>query len=152
MEIAARYSNFDIADVGDARISTSNSSFIFATVNTFICQESRYDTFRFGEIVDEVSFPNASNTTVRIIKTSASFKGFSGNFRYGTIDLKLNPNVEYNLNYDGTYGRIDIPTDRFKTRFISDKTGSKTTIQGSTTADAKCNIAIVANNVTCRIE
>jgi hypothetical protein len=44
-----------------------------------------------------------------------------------------------------------ISADKFKTRFISDKSGSKTTIQGIN-ADAKCNIEIVASNMTCRIE
>ena len=92
------------------------------------------------------------NTNINISRTSASFNGFSGNFRFGQIYLKVNPSVEYNLKYDGTFGLLDIPADRFNHRLISDKSGSKTTVQGSTAANAKCNIELVTNNITCKIE
>jgi hypothetical protein len=152
MDISARYSNFSTGNIGDAIINSSNQSkYQFATVNSFVCQQSRYDTFTIDEIVNDASFPNASNTNINITRTSTSFNGFSGNFRYGTVRLKIHPGVEYNLNYDGTGGRLDFSSDIFKTRFYSDKTGSSTFIRGSN-AGAKCNIEIVAGNANCRIE
>ena len=153
MEISARFSNFNAANIVDAKInSANNSNFDFATVSTFVCNESRFNTFKLAEIVVDASFPDANNTTVNINNTSASFTGFSGNFRFGTVNLKLNPTVEYNLNYTGTFGQLNgISPEKFKTRYISDTSGSTTTIQGLN-AGAKCNIEIVASNTSCKIE
>ena len=151
MFISSKYSEFNAADLGETRINLAfNSKFNFATVNTLICRESKYDTFKLGEIVVNTSFQEAFNTKIDIDRTSVSLKGFSGNFKYGTVNLKLNPAVEYNLKYDGQYGQLDVASDKFKTRFISEKNGSKTTIQGSN-ADAKCNIELVTFNTTCKI-
>jgi len=152
MDIFARYSNFTVSDINETRISSSNNNkYVFATVGTVVCLQSRYDTFTFDEIVNDASFPEANNTNVNITRTSASFNRFSGNFRYGTLRLKINPSVEYNLNYDGISGMMEVSPDRFRTRFVSDKSGSRTTIQG-VNAGAKCNIEIVANNTNCRID
>ena len=154
MEISsARYSKFNATDIDEIKISSSfQSEFNLAKVNTFFCKQTRYDKFRFNEIGINASFQDALQPNVNINKTSASFNGFSGNFKYGSIDLKINPNVEYNLNYNGTYGSLrGVSSDKFKTKFISDNNNSKTTIQGLN-AGAKCNIEIVAQNTTCKIE
>ncbi|MDR0794623.1 MAG: hypothetical protein LBE79_00985 [Tannerella sp.] len=153
MELSCRFSKFNATDIGDIKINSShNSNFDFNTVNTFSCRESRFSTFNVEEIVANASFPEANNTSVTIKRTSASFTGFSGNFRFGTVNLKLHPSVEYNLNYKGTFGQLNnISADKFKTKFVSDKSGSTTTIQG-TNAGAKCNIEIAASNTTCKIE
>jgi hypothetical protein len=152
MDVIARFSKFNVADIGDAEInSVNNNNFDLGTVNTFTCRQSRFSTFKFEEIVVNASFPDAHHTNVNIKSTSASFSGFSGSFRFGTVNLKLHPSVEYNLNYNGTFGRLDVSGDRFKTRFISNVSGNKTTIQG-TNAGAKCNIELVTNNTTCKIE
>jgi len=153
MEISARFSNFKAANIGNIKInSANNSNFDFGTVNTVVSRESRFSTFEFDEIVINASFTDTNNSTVNINRTSDSFTGFSGNFRFGTIRLKIHPSIEYNLNYDGTFGQLNtISSDKFKTRLVSEKNGSRTTIQG-VNAGAKCNIEIVANNTNCRIE
>ena len=154
MEIStAKFSKFNVTIIDNLKINSShNSNFDFNTVNTFMCRESRFSTFEFDEIVVEASFPNTHNSDIFVNRTSTSFTGFSGNFRFGTINLKINPSVEYNLNYEGTFGQLNtISSDKFKTRLVSEKSGSKTTIQG-VNAGAKCNIEIVANNTNCRIE
>ena len=153
MEISSRFSKFNAANIADTKInSANNSNFDFATVNTFICRESRFSTFKLAEIVTNVSFPDANNSDITINGTSASFTGFSGNFRFGMVNLKIHPSVEYNLNYTGTFGQLNsISPDKFKTRYISDKSGQTTTVQGLN-AGARCNIEIVANNTNCRIE
>ena len=152
MEISARFSEFNVADISEPKINSSyQNKFNFATVNTFRCQESKFDTFKFDEIVADASFPNAYQAKVDIQGTSASFSGFSGNFKFGSVNLKIHPNVEFNLNYNGTHGKMTVSPDRFKTRFISDQNSSKTTVQGST-AGAKCNIELVTQNTTCKIE
>ena len=151
-EISARFSEISIADISEPKINSSyKNKFSFATVNTFICQQSKFDTFKFDEIVVDASFPDAYNTNVDIQGTSTSFRGFSGNFRFGSVNLKLNPNIAYNLNYSGSHGHLDVSPDRFKTRFISDKSSTKTTVQGSTTG-AKCDIVLVTYNTTFKIE
>ena len=152
LEISARFSEFNIADISEPKINLSyKNKFNFATVNTFRCQESKFDTFTFNEIVASVSFPDAYQTNIDIRETSASFNSFSGNFRFGSINLKIHPNVEFNLNYNGTHGRMNVSPDKFKTRFISDQNSSKTTIQGLN-AGAKCNIELVTQHTTCKIE
>lgn len=152
LEIFARFSEFNVADISEPKINSSyQNKFNFATVHTFSCQESKFDTFKFDEIVVAASFPEAYQIKADIRGTSTSFSGFSGNFRFGTVNLKLHPNVEFNLNYNGTHGKLDVSPNKFKTRFISDQSSSKTTVQGLT-AGAKCNIELVTYNTTCKIE
>ena len=153
MEISARFSKFNAATIGDTKINLSNNSnYDFSTVNTLSCRESRFSTFKIGEIAVEASFPDATNSQLDILGTSASFTGFSGNFRFGTVNLKLHPSILYNLNYSGTFGQLNgISPDKFKTRYVSEKNGSSTSIQGLN-ADAKCNIDLVARNTNIKIE
>jgi len=149
--IESRFSNISIAKADNVSLASYNSKFNFATVNTFNCRQSRFDTFKFDEIVNNASFTEANNTNVDINRTSASFSGFSGNFRFGTVNLKINPNVIFNLDYDGTHGQFEnVSSDRFKTRLVVNQYPSRLNVQG-TNADAKCNIKVVANNVTFRI-
>ena len=153
LEISAKFSEFNVANISDTKITSSyHNKFNFVTVNTFSCQESKFDTFKFDEVIANASFPNAYQTKVDIRGTSASFSSFSGNFRFGTVNLKLNPTVVYNLNFDGTFGKLDgVSPDKFKTKFVSDKNNTKTTVQGLN-AGAKCNIELVVQNTTCKIE
>jgi hypothetical protein len=154
MEIfSARFSKFNATDIGDVKINSSHQSeYNIATVSTLICQQSRFDNFRFDELAFNASFKDAYQTKININSTSALFTGFSGNTRFGNINLKINPNVAYNLNYNGTQGSLNgVSSDRFKTKYISDKSNSTTTIQGIN-AGAKCNIELVTQNTACKIE
>jgi hypothetical protein len=139
--------NFQSAKIG----SSYQSEFHFATVDTFSCRTSKYDRFDFEQIVVEASLPDAFQTNVKINSTDASFKSFSGNFKYGNVTLKLHPSIIYNLNCNWTYGSINVSPDKFKTRFISDKNNNQTTVKG-TNADAQCNIELVTYSTTCKIE
>jgi hypothetical protein len=66
--------------------------------------------------------------------------------------MKINPSVEYNLNYNATsYDHWKVSPSRFKTKFISDKNDTKTTVQGLN-AGANCNIELVTERATCKIE
>ncbi|MDR2231642.1 MAG: hypothetical protein LBE56_00800 [Tannerella sp.] len=154
MEIGeARFSKFNAGNI-DVMITNSinNSTCDLDAVNTFSCREARFSTFVFDEISGAASLPDANNTTVRINNTGASFKVFSGNFRFGEIYLKLNRNVVYNLNYEGTFSQLNgISRDKFKSGYVSDTNGPNTTVQGLNT-DASCNISLVVSNTTCKIE
>jgi hypothetical protein len=153
MEISARFSTFNADNIGDTKIiSSNNSNFYFGTVNTFTCQQSRFCTFKFDVIVVDASFPEANNTNIYINNTSASFSGLSGNFRFGTVNLKIHPSIEYNLIFNASFGKLDVSPEKFKTRYnVTKNPGSKTYIHG-VNAGAKCNIVIDANNTNCKIE
>jgi len=153
MEISsANFSEFSIADIGEIKINLSNNSkYNFSTANTFSCKQSRFDLFKFDEIVVGALFPDASHTTININGTSASFSNFSGNFKFGSVNLKLNPNVKYNLNYDGTFGQFDIPRGISLQNYKSERNGAKTTFQ-ILNVGATCNIELVTNNTTFKIE
>ena len=154
MEISeARFSEIKADDIGDTKIiSSHNSTYHFTKVNTIACQESRFSKFTINEVVVNASFPYTHNSDINIISTSDSLNRFSGNFKFSTINLKLHPNLAYHLNYDATFGSVNIPTGKFKAKLISDKSDSKTTIHGSTSNDAKCTIDLVASNTNCKIE
>ena len=153
MEISARFSNFKVASTGNIKINSSNNSnFDFGTVNAIVCRESRFSTFEFEEIVIEASFPDTNNSDIFVNRTSALFTGFSGNFRFGMVQLKIDPSVEYNLIYNATFGKLRVSPEKFKTKYnVTENPGSKTYIHGIN-AGARCNIELVTSNTTCRIE
>ena len=153
MEISATFSKFNTGNIGSVTMLSSYSNrFESSTINTITCKDSRYDKFRLGQVSISAEFNEAQYSEVNIINTGPSFNLFSGNFKDGGIYIKLDPTIQYTLNYQSTYGNIDIQTDRFKSRILSDKNNPKATFEGATDSNAKCNIGFTIHSTTVKIE
>ena len=153
MEVSAQFSKFNVKNIGSITILSSYSNrFETSTVNTITCKNSKHDKFRLGQVFISAEFNEAQDSEVNIIKTGPSFKLFSGNFKDGGIYIKLDPAIQFVLNYQSTHGNIDIQTDRLKSIIIPDKNNPTKTFEGSTDSNAKCNIKFTAYSTAVKIE
>lgn len=153
ISFSAKYSNLKVGDIGELTIPSSyDNNYYLGTVGSLTCKESKYDMFRLDGANGSLDFPNSYDADIYVKNTSASFKGLSGKFTYGKVYLKLDNSQQFNLNFSSTYGNITFPTDKFKIKSLSDKTDSKRIFEGSTTADAKCNIKFTSYGTNFIIE
>jgi len=152
MQISAKYSKFNLGNIAEVTVlSSHSSSFDFSSVNTIVCRDSKYDKFRLARVSASAEF-DGYNSEVNIVNTAPSFHSFSGNFRYGSFHLKLDPSISVALNYQSTYGNIDFASGRFRQITKSEKKGSTTIFEGSTDTNAKCNIRITVHDTKGNIK
>jgi len=153
ISFSAKYSDLRIGDIGELIIPSSyDNNYYLGVVGSLNCSESKYDMFRLDGANGSLDFPNTYDADILIKNTSANFKGLSGKFTYGKVYLKLDNSQQFNLNFSSTYGNITFPTDKFKIKSLSDKTDSKRIFEGSTAADAKCNIKFTSYDTNFIIE
>ena len=152
MQISAKYSNFNLGNIGEVTVLSSHSStFDFSSVNTIVCRGSKYDKFRLGRVSASAEF-DGYNSEVNIVNTAPSFRYFSGDLKYGSFLLKLDPSISVALNCQSTYGEINFARNRFRQITKSEKSGSITVFEGSTDSNPKCSIRITAYNTKGEIK
>lgn len=138
---SAKYSSLEAGNVRSAKINVLYDSKIeLAVVDEFICMESKYDEIEFDTITKSLYLNNAYSLELRIDKALASLEEFYGDFKYGSIDISLDPSLEFNIDFNTTYGDVDFPKDRIKNRDVYIKEDGKQSFEGSTSQNAKCNI------------
>ncbi len=153
LKVSLKYSQLTAGDIQKLTIPSSfDSKLNFKTVGSFKCTESKYDQFKLDEITSSAEFVEAFNANIDIANTGSSFNHFSGKFKYGHINLKLNPAIQYNLSYTAKYGQIKVPMEKFTTRLISDKSNTNNTFEGSTSSNTTCNIKLDTFSTNITIE
>ncbi len=153
ISFSAKYSDLRVGDIGELIIPSSyDNNYYLGIVGSLNCSESKYDMFRLDGANGSLDFPNSYDDDIYVKNTSANFKGLSGKFTYGKVYLKLDNSQQFNLNFSSTYGNITFPADKFKIKSLSDKTDSKRIFEGSTAADAKCNIKFTSYDTNFIIE
>ena len=71
---------------------------------------------------------------------------FSGNFKYGSVDLPLDPALEFRLEFSSTYGNVDFPKGKLRINDYNME-GSKNSFSGSTSENAICLIKFTSYDV-----
>lgn len=154
----AKYSDLKALNVGSCEISSLYDSNIeFAKVDEFTCKESKYDDIIFESISKSVYMPNTYDSKLKVLKVKPSFESFEGEFKYGSVIMKLGPALDYSLNFEITHGSVNYSKEKFKLKnndnsdsdtflggFISIKEGSTHTFKASTSANPKCKIKFTA--------
>ena len=122
-------------------------------INDFICDESKYDEVYFGTVGNSFVMPDTYDVQIKINKLLPSFTKFDGDFKYGTIRLAADPLLNYKLSYDGTYGSIDYPKEKFsQSPLVHIEKDSKVQFEGSTSQNPKCTIKFKSYDVKFSIE
>lgn len=138
---SAKYSSLEAGNVKSAKINVLYDSKIeLGIVDEFICMESKYDEMELDAITKSLHLNSAYSLELRIDKATASLEEFYGDFKYGSIDVSLDPSLEFNIDFNTTYGDVDFPKDRIKVRDVYIKDDGKQSFEGSTSENAKCNI------------
>ncbi len=145
VEYTSKYSKFKAQNVDVFECSNLYEAKIFAaTVGEFSIQESKYDNVSFQKITKSIEVPSAYELDLNVGAVESSFEKFYGDFRYGTINLPLSPNLEFSLDFETTYGDIDFPKDRIKVKDLHIKESNKHSFEGATSENPKCAIKFKA--------
>lgn len=153
LEYNSKYSTLKALDIKSIKCDNLYETNIYASsVGSFACRESKYDNLKFSSISKSIHFGSAYETDVDIAETLSSFESFTGEFKYGYVNMPLNANLDFSLDFDTQYGKVLFPKGKVKVDFISDKNGSKYSFEGSTSENPKCKIKFKAYETDFRLE
>lgn len=137
----SKYSTVSAEDINTINCNVLYETKIYASnVGSLRCEQSKYDKFKFNSIGKSIYFDTAYETDIDILKALPTLEDFSGNFKYGYVNMPLDPKLEFSLNFETNYGKINFPKGRVKVDHMSDKDGSKYSFRGSTIDIPKCKI------------
>ena len=140
----AKYSSLRALNINSIKISNLYESKIDASiVGKFSCNESKYDKIEFEAITKYIDFTSAYELNLRVGKVDPNFESFTGYFQYGTVSLPLDPNLDFSLKFETTYGDIDFPKNRLKINDMNFN-DSKKHFEGQTSDNPKCKIEFTA--------
>ncbi len=149
---SAKYSSFDAKNVKSIKIENIyDSNMNLGIVGEFICNETKYDEIDFEAITKSISLPNAYSLDLSIDKVEPSFESFTGNFKYGSVRMNLDPALEFSLDYETTYGNVNFPKNRVKIKDMN-LDGSKQFFKGQTSDNPQCEIQFKAYDVDINLE
>ena len=145
VEYTSKYSKFRAQNVDVFKCNNLYEAKIFAaSVGEFSIRESKYDNVNFEKITKSIEIPSAYELDLHVNTVESSFERFYGDFKYGTINLPLSPNLEFRLDFETIYGDVDFPKDRIKVRDFNIKESNKHSFEGATSENPKCNIKFKA--------
>lgn len=138
----AKYSELTADKVTNLNVSTIyNCVFNIDQVEDFTCNDSKYDKITLGLAVNSIKMPNTYDTQFIVNKVSKTFASFTGDFKYGSVSISTDPELNYKLVFENTYGNISYPKERFSIMPLRDiEKNGRTQFEGSTDQDAKCDI------------
>ncbi len=141
------YSSLKAIDVKTAKvIKLYDSNINLGIVGEFICNESKYDEVEFAAITKSIDFPSAYTLKLRVAEVKSTFENFTGNFKYGSVNMELPADLEFSLDFQTTYGNVDFPKGKVKVNNM-DKDGSKHSFSGLTSENPKCKVKFIAYDV-----
>ncbi len=120
LEYTSKYSTFSAQNINSISCGTLyETKIIAALVGDFSCKESKYDNIHFKAITNSISLLSAYELDMDIDAVKPGFKSFSGDFKYGTVKLPLDPSLEFSINFKTTYGDVDFPKNRVKIKIMN---------------------------------
>lgn len=153
LEYTSKYSTFSAQNINSIKCGSLYETKIkAATIGDFSCAESKYDNINFQAVTSSFNIQTAYELDLDIGDVKPSFKSFTGDFKYGSVRMNLDPNLEFNLDFDITYGSVDFPKDRIKINNFNIKDDSKQKFEGSTSENAKCKIKFSAYDTNFHID
>lgn len=154
VEYDSNYSEFTAVSVSNFAIKSSyNGTYTVNNIIDFSCDDSKYDKFRLGTVSSSIALNNCYNSDVNVQKVTPTFMSFKGDFMYGSVSLNADPTLNYRLICKSTYGNISYPKERFRNRpFVYIEKDSKTELDCSTSADAKCELNFTAYDLDFTIQ
>ncbi|MFC2150945.1 hypothetical protein ACFLSE_00320 [Bacteroidota bacterium] len=153
LEYTSKYSTFKGENINSIKCKSLYETEIHAAVvGELSCLESKYDEISFQSITKSINLPSAYELDLDINAVKPSFESFYADFKYGSVNLPLDPALEFSLEFETTYGDVDFPKDRIKVRNLNIKESSKHSFEGATSENAKCKIKFKAYDTNFNLE
>lgn len=154
VEYDSKYSEFSASNIVAFAIKTTyNDTYTVSEVADFSCNDSKYNKFRLGTVSNSINLGTCYDSEVTVKKIAPTFVSFKGDFKYGTVKLTVDPALNYKLICNNTYGEINYPKERFKSKpLIYIEKDSKTQFESSTDPNAKCEINFTSYDMNFTIE
>lgn len=139
----AKYSSLEAGNVNSVNISSLyDSDLILGTVGEFICNDSKYDNIRVTAIGKLINMPLVYDTDLDFGKALPGFEGLTGDFKYSSLNIIIDPVIEFSLKFDATYGSFNFPKNRIKISEMDIKESGKKHFVGQTKENPACNIVV----------
>ncbi len=154
VEYDSKYSEFTASTIGVFEIKTSyNDTYTVNSINEIACDESKYNKFRLGTVNSSITLNSCYDSEISVQKLAPSFFNFKGDFKYGSVTLNADQALNYRLICNTTYGQVNYPKERFKNRpLVYIEKDSKTELDCSTSADAKCELNFTSYDLNFTIQ
>jgi len=154
VEYDSKYSEFTAASISNFEIKTTyNDTYSVSEIANLSCEDSKYNKFRLGTVSGSINLGSCYDSEVSVRKVAPTFVSFKGDFKYGSVTLNADPALNYRLVCNTTYGQVNYPKERFKNRpLVYIEKDSKTEIDYSTSADAKCELNFTAYDLDFTIQ
>ncbi|MDA3954185.1 MAG: DUF4097 family beta strand repeat-containing protein [Bacteroidales bacterium] len=142
LKFTGKYSSIKALNSESVKIEELYDSNIeLAKVGTFTCVQSKYDEIEFTSISKSINMMNAYSSTIVFGVAEPSFEKFSGEFKYGSVKLFLDPSLEFSLDFETTYGDVLFPKERFNLNgYKVNDSDSKHSFEASTSENPQCKI------------
>lgn len=140
VDYTSKYSKFEAKDINILKCGSLYETKIFAAnVGEFSCTESKYDNINFQAINKSINIGSAYELKMDITEVKSSFEDFTGDFKYGYVNLPLPALLDFNLKFDTKYGNVQFPKNRVKI-INMDVKDSKKLFEGQTSDNFNCKI------------
>lgn len=137
---SGKYSSVNALNTNTVNINLLYDSDVkLGHVKSFSCNESKYDEIKLESISKSVVFGSAFELNLDINNVSESFELFKGEFKYGSIQLPLDPSLQFSIKFNTTYGSVDFPKNRVKINDMNFEDSNKS-FEGQTSDNPKCKI------------
>ncbi len=153
LDFDSKYSELTAGAVGELNISSSYEDQVKITeVKTLSCLDGKYNEFSIGTVLNAINLPNSYETKLKVGRLAPDFISFKGDFKYGSVLLKVDPTVNYKLSFQSKYGSVNFPKQKFgeKTTYI--KSNEDVTFEGSTGINPRCEISFKTYDTQIIIE
>lgn len=152
LEYTSKYSTFSAQNINSIKCESLYETKINgAVIGDFSCKESKYDNINFQAITKSISILSAYELDLEVGNVKSGFKSFTGDFKYGSVKLPIDPSIEFSIKFKTTYGDVDFPKNRVKIK-IMDFEDSKKYFEGETSENPACKIEFTAYDTEFDLE
>jgi len=152
VEYSSKYSTLNAKNINTLKCNSLYEVKIYAdVVGKFSCEESKYDHIRFQKITKAIHLPSTYELELNIESVDVGFEKFYGDFKYGNVNLPLDPKTEFSLKFETKYGDVDFPKNRLKITNM-DFEDSKKLFLGQTIDNPPCKIEFAAYDTNIDLE
>ena len=151
--VKGKYNKLSSGSIAHARLEQSfDNDYRFGPLGKIECSSSKYDKLEIEQLQKSANFEDSYDSDFEINAIGKDFKGFSGNFKYGKIDMDLSQLPAYCLKANMTYGHLEVDKSTFTENLRYIDHNDKIEFSGCTAEGATAKINITCHDTTVDLD
>ena len=132
LSISSKYTKFKLTNAGNVHFKESFDDTVESDeMDRLHAENSKYTDFKLGSLQHGFQLDQSFDETIEVKSLSAGFKQLHINGKYTRATVDIPNNVEYQIDAEMTYGKLEFPQDRMvEHKHI--EVGEKLQIKGKT--------------------